>query len=211
MALSRVSTTGAMPITWAQVSAQVRQSLDDDLAFVETVIIPAVVERAEVATRRVLVESVWTLTLDGWPNEGFIEVPLPPLVSVTSVTYTDMAGTVQTWGASNYVVQAPAGPRCARGRLALPFASVWPIALPQMGAVTVRFRAGYVDESGDTPAGPSREVPPLLIQAMLMDAGTLYENRESIIADSGRATVMPMPGWTGQIYDSYRSYPRQRL
>ncbi len=167
----------------------------DDLAFVEDVVIPAARERAEVATRRQINLATWDLVLEEFPAEGFIEIPKPPLVSVLSVKYVDTAGVTQTWASGNYLVQAPAGPRCARGRIALPFASVWPITLRQMGSVTVRFQAGYL------------ECPPLLKSGILMDAGMLYEQRESVMAGSGRSFAIEVPRGSKMIYDSFRSYP----
>jgi hypothetical protein len=99
---------------------------------------------------------------------------------------------------TDYLVQAPAGPRCKRGRIALPFSTVWPVTLQQMGAVTIRFVAGYTD------------IPSLLVAGMLMDAGMLFENRESILTGL-RAAAVPIPSGTQDIYETYRSYPTQRL
>lgn len=212
MALSQVSASGTWPIVWTgQVQKQIRQEgLDDDQAFVEAVIIPAVVDRGEIATRRTLVDSVWDLRLDGWPCEGFIDVPRPPLVSITSITYVDTNGEEQTWATDQYDVDIPVGPRCRRGRIEPAYGVSWPTIRRQMNAVTVRFRAGYVDQSGDNPAGPVRETPPLVVAALLMDAGTLYEHRESLLVDRSGLTALQLPGFSGQIYDSFRSYPRSR-
>ena len=65
--------------------------------------------RAEVSTGRALVTQTWTLALDGFPG-GVIEVPRPPLSSVTSITYIDPEGATQTVAADRYRVDAQREP-----------------------------------------------------------------------------------------------------
>jgi uncharacterized phiE125 gp8 family phage protein len=201
--LSLVTGATDEPLTLAQVVAQSRlDGLDDgdEQAFIESVLIPASRDRAELATRRAIPKTqTWEYTLDDFPAERFIEIPRPPLIRVVSVSYVDRAGATQVWGSANYLVQAPAGPRCRRGRIALPYGGVWPVPQAQMGAVTIQFECGYTT------------VPPLLMAAMLMDVGRLYENRESIIADAGIRVAIELPGGSRDIYRSFLSVATQRL
>jgi uncharacterized phiE125 gp8 family phage protein len=208
MPLSLITAATAEPLTWATVQKQIRQDgSDDDAESVTNQIIPAVRERGELATRRAFVgPQTWDYILDGFPPDGFIEIPKPPLIDVLFVKYVDTQGVTQTWASSSYLVQAPAGPRCRRGRVALPFASVWPVTLRQMGAVTVRFRCGYQGTDSDPAAG----LPPLLISAMLTDCGRLYEQRESLIVDA-RVAAVEVPGSARDIYRAFRSVATQRL
>lgn len=205
MPLSLITAATAAVLDLATVKAQCRiadDSTDED-DYLASVIVPAVVDRAEASTRRALPgPQIWELVLDQFPRECYIELPKPPLYGVTWVRYVDTAGVTQTLTpTTQYLVQAPAGPRCKRGRIALPFSTVWPVTLRQMGAVTIRFVAGHVDP---TP------IPGLLVAGMLMDAGMLYENRESVLTGL-RAVAVPIPTGTKDIYDTYRSYPSQRL
>src|SRR5688572_33284797 len=48
-------------------------------------------------------------------KDGRLELPLPPLQSVTWVKYLDAAGVEQTWSSANYTVTAPAGDFAQRG------------------------------------------------------------------------------------------------
>lgn len=210
MALTQVSAATGPALDLAVVKTQCRISADvtDEDDYVSGVLIPAVADRGEASTGRAFLgPQTWDYALEGFPRDWYLEIPKPPLVSVTSVTYVDMGGVTQTWpllntlGQPNYLVQAPAGPRCARGRIALPFAGIWPIARPQLGAVTVRFVAGY--------GGPSA-LPPLLRLAMLMDAGTLFETRESVLTGN-RQQAIQLPSGTQDIYRTYRSACTQRL
>lgn len=157
-------------------------------------------ENAETATNRALITQTWDLVLDGFPREDYIEMPRPPLVSVTSVKCVDTSGVLQTLTENtDYLVQAPAGPRCARGRIALPFAGVWPVTLRQMGAVTIRFVCGY-GASGSF-------VPAMLKTAMKCDLGTLYENREGVLIGTSGSKLPMVDG----IYWRYRSPQTQKL
>lgn len=212
MALSQVTAPSTQLVTWAQAQKQLRlDGLEDDAAFVTDVLIPAARDRMEVATRRAGPDQTWDLWLDGFPRERHIEIPLPPLVSVTYVKYVNTSGTLTTLTAgTDYNVDVPVGPRCSRGRVSLPFAGVWPVPLRQANAVVVRFRAGYVDQSAENPIGPARTTPPLLVAGMLMDVSSLYEHRDSLIVAVERAQAIPLPRYASWIYQSFMSYPTQR-
>lgn len=159
----------------------------------------AVRERGELATLRAFMPQTWDLLLDGPPACGYIEVPKPPLQTVSYIHYLDAAGVSQTWAASNYVVQAPAGPRARRGRIALSPTGSWPTTNGQMGAITVRFVCGYASAAA---------VPALLKSAMLLDLATLYAQRENVITGT---IVAELPGGVHDMYWSYRSHPTQRV
>lgn len=159
--------------------------------------IAAARDRAEVATQRAILTQTWELVRDAFPAEDWIELPRPPLVSVTSVKYRDAAGALQTWGASNYVVEAPAGPRCRRGRISLAYGIDWPSTYGQAGDVTIRFVCGWATPSA---------VPPLLRTAMLLDIATMEAQREQVITGT---IVAELPGGSRDIYRSFRSYATQ--
>jgi uncharacterized phiE125 gp8 family phage protein len=177
-----------------------------------TALVAAVRDRAEAATGRQLLTATWDLVLDSFPcgvqpfelglhwsfdriGNMFLDVPRPPLQSVTNITYVDTAGQSQTWSSASYLVDKPSGPRCRRGRIAPAYGVVWPFTQAQINAATVRFVAGY----GATGAS----VPPLLRQAMLMDLTALYEHR------GDEAT--PVPAFAASIYRAHKSYAQARF
>jgi len=203
MALSLYTAAVGPALDLATLKAQCRLSPDqtDEDDYLASVLVPMASDRAEVSTRRALLTQTWDWVLDGFPDDDYLEIPKPPLVTVSFVHYVDPDGVTQTWSTSDYLVQAPAGPRCKRGRIALPFAGIWPVTLSQMGAVTIRFVAGY---------GASPAIPPLIVMGMLMDAATLFENRESVLTGA-RQQAIPMPSSSQDIYRTYRSVPTQRL
>lgn len=73
---------------------------------------------------------------------GALIVPMPPLISVTSVKYFDTAGDEQTFAAENYSV-APGNP----GSIALVSGTSWPTLGAVAHPITVRFVAGYASSA----------------------------------------------------------------
>lgn len=121
---------------------------------------------------RALMPQTWDLYLPGWPAGGVIEIPRPPLQSVTSIKYTDDEGAVHTFAASNYRVDTASKP----GRVVLAPDANWPSdALDSSNPVVVRFVAGYADASA---------VPSMAKAAILLQIGEIYANREAVIVGS---------------------------
>jgi hypothetical protein len=71
---------------------------------------------------------------------GAIHVPLPPLQSVTSVTYTDDAGDSQTLSTSLYRVLNQG---FGKAMVVPVYGEIWPTTRDEPQTVTVRFVAGY--------------------------------------------------------------------
>ncbi len=193
MALTLITGPAVEPISLADAKLQVRRGDTTEDDAVLTWLRTAVRERAENATNRALITQTWDLVLDAFPNEDFIEVPKPPLQSITYVKYRDTSGVLQTWASSKYVVEAPAGPRCRRGRLSLAYGEAWPVTYQQAGDVTIRFICGYGADLED--------VPVLLKAAMLMDLAALYDDRSAGIVEGSRVHG---------IYRAHWSAPTQR-
>lgn len=174
-------------------------------ALIESIVIPAMRQRAEIATNRQLTQVIYDLTLRdfGWADD-WLELPKPPLVEVISISYVDATGILQTLNAATYGVYAPTGPKPPRGRVTLAYGQTWPLPRAQVDAVTVRFLAGY--SALPVPViGPA--LPALLKQAMLMDISTVYEYRENIVAGT---VVADVPRTAAAIYKSFKSWSRHR-
>ena len=199
MPLMLITAPVGEPITLAEAKLQVQQFSAVDDGLLSAIMIPAARDRCEDATQRALLTQTYDLYLDGFPSGSSIVLPKPPLRSVTSVQYYDTGGTLQTLTLStDYLVQAPAGARCQRGRIALPQSGTWPATISQIGAVIIRFVCGY---------GAAVDVPPALKAAMLLDIGRLYANREDVITGTIMASL---PDGVHATYWRYRSHPTQR-
>jgi uncharacterized phiE125 gp8 family phage protein len=116
---------------------------------------------------RALKPQTWDLKLDGFPC-GHIRLPLPPLISVTSVEYIDIDGITQTFSATKYHVSGAGGRNPAR--ISLRAYEQWPLtAYRWPEPVTVRFEAGY------------EIVPPDIVNAIKLQVSQYYENRDEFV------------------------------
>lgn len=111
-----------------------------------------------------------TQTREAYPEKfpcvNEIEIPYPPLQSVTSVKYTDSAGSETTLTENtDYIVDTDS----LVGRIVLPYAETWPTAtLNTVNPIKIRYVAGY-----------TTDIPKSIKIAMLLLIGHWYANREA--------------------------------
>jgi uncharacterized phiE125 gp8 family phage protein len=217
MGLFLIDPPAAEPILLTQAKAQCRVEVADDDAIFTGDLIPTARTRVEDITGRQLITATWEDRRSGWPHAGligaatayvgggyrggWIELPMPPLQSIESVKYLDADGVEQTWDPSLYVVDAPTGPRARAGRIAPAYGETWPVVLPQVDAIKIRFIAGYGDAGADVPA-PLR-------RAMLLIIGSWYENRENEVIE--RASVLDISLSAQRLLKPYYFRPTQRV
>lgn len=168
----------------ARAHCRVTHADEDDLfeAYVRSA-----ESRCEDVTGRQLLSATWEAWLDRWPTNGIVILPRPNLQSVTSVTYLDGAGDLQTMSASDYVVEAPAGPHGGFGQISLAYGKSWPPVLPQAKAIQIRYVAGY---------GTADAVPRSIVQGLLLTIGTWWSNREDVVM----GTMQPVPVAARQLW-----------
>ena len=170
MPLTLVTPPAIEPVTLDDAKAYLKVDTADDDALIAA-LIAAARARAEWHTGRALVTQGWTLYRDAWPQDGSIEIPLPPLQTVTALTATLRDGSTQTIDAAHYVVDWVSAP----GRLVLKPDFAPPTDLRAADAIALAFLAGYGDEAA--------KVPALLKQAILAIVAFLYDNRGEAPAD----------------------------
>lgn len=180
------------------ISAQQHMRLDSDydndavLGF-----ITAAREQCENDTKRQFMSATYVLTLDyfpgrawrcssgnalpgGWGREqawehgryfqdGWIRIPRPPLQSVTSITYTDTTGAVQTLDPSLYIVDTQNEP----GRISPAYGKYWPDTQVVLNAAQITFVAGWASAA---------LVPARAKLATKILAGHWYDNRNATSA-----------------------------
>ena len=123
-----------------------------------------------------LITQTWDLILDKKDlNESLIQIYKQPITAISSVKYYDVNNTEQTMSASDYQTEVSSNP-----------AKVQIITFPQiydrLGAVTIRFVAGYANAGA---------VPQDIKQAMYFLIGHLYENRQAVVTGT-QVNEMPM-------------------
>lgn len=185
MGLTLLIAPSGEPITLAEAKLHCRVDTADDDALI-TALIVAARNQAEDRTGRALVTQKWRLDLDGFPVDA-IEIPLPPLASVESITYLDSNGTRQTLDAAEYQVVANETP----GRVLPAYGKSWPGFRVAPGSVQVSFTAGY---------GAAAAVPQAIKQWMLLQIGHGYGVREAVSVGD---PVAAMP-YVDSLLDPYR-------
>ena len=191
------------PLDLATVKSWIKQDGSDDDALITT-LIQAAREAAEKFLRRALITQTWRLTLDleqcsygndlpggvyelpisalygGLPN--IIELPMPPLQSVTSVTTYDTSNAGTVYDPGNYFVDI------SGERLVLNDNAIWPGVLRWKATCEVVFVVGYGTDV--------TKIPQAIKSGMLMHIQKMYDGR----------LVCDLPGSSEQLYRSYRVY-----
>lgn len=160
------------PVSIADAKMHIRAITGDTTedAAIITPLITAAREYCENITGRALAAQ----TIEAFPNrfESVIELPRPPLVSITSIKYTDDAGTETTMSATNYLADK------VGGRVAIKEIPSFTPAL--VNPIKITYSAGYTT------------APKLLRQAMLLLIGHWYSNREAVVVGAFASVEVKM-------------------
>jgi len=178
-----VSDPAGEPVTLAEVKAWLKIDGSDDDALLVS-LIAAGRESAEKYLRRALITQTWKLTVDlpysNWgrnlpegtydlpvnalcgdlPQE--IDLPYPPLQSISSVVTYDTNNASSTYDSANYFADT------ASGRMVLNDTAVWPSNLRQRAALVITYIAGYGDASA---------IPESIKSAIKMHIQRMYDER----------------------------------
>jgi uncharacterized phiE125 gp8 family phage protein len=182
MSLQLITPPAVEPVTLAEAKAHLKVDATDDDSLI-TSLIAAARAKAEWHTGRAFVTQSWVLWLDRWPSGGAddglppalsstpplpIEIPLPPLQAVTSITTYALNDAASVLDAGAYQVDGVSEP----ARVTLKFGVTPPVGLRAINAVAVAFTAGYGDGESD--------VPFAVKQAILEIVADIYTNRGEI-------------------------------
>ena len=190
MGLIQIQQPTIEPVTLADVKTALRIDADmtDEDAFV-SLLIGAARRYAESYTGRSFITQRWRSVLDEFPGNTFgpnigmtggICLERGPVISVDAINYTAMDGMQQQMDMSTIAVDFSS----PLPRITPCFGRIWPIPLPQIGAVQVEYTAGYGPAPEDVPEG--------IRQWIIMRVATLYENREEVaILNRGSVGILP--------------------
>ena len=153
------------PITLdeAKLNLRVDCTADDDLI---TALIVAARRWCEQYENRAYITQTITAKANWLPWE--IILPLPLLQSVTSITYIDLIGDVQTLSDALYDIDTFREP----GRVTRAFNATYPSVRGDVNGVTIVYEAGYGDTAADVPAETK--------QAIQLFIAHLYDNRITV-------------------------------
>lgn len=162
----KVSTAPSIePVTLAEAKLHLRvdSTSDNDLI---TELISTTRQWCEGYQNRAYIEQSITAKLDSFSD--IMSLPMPPLISVTSIKYYDTNGDQQTLSSSYYDVDTTSEP----GLITLAYNQTWPTVRGIHHAIEIIYKAGYGDEASDVPEH-IKSVIKLLV-------GHFYEHREGV-------------------------------
>lgn len=193
MPLQLVTPPAEEPVSIIDAKLHLRVDFDEDDTLIAS-LISASRQAAETLTGCQFVTARWKLVLDSFPGPSLMGVlagqaltlpghaillPKCPVQSVLAINYLDMNAVLQTMPASTYTVDTA----CEPARITPVFGQIWPLALPQIGAVTVTFDAGY---------GAPSDVPEGIKIWIKLRVGSLYAYREEVaVTSGGRIETLP--------------------
>ncbi|TPM36632.1 phage head-tail connector protein [Mesorhizobium sp. B2-3-5] len=180
MALKLIAAPEDDPVTLAEAKAHLNVFGDDDDALIQRLIAAAAasLDGPYGDLGRCLVSQTWQMTLDAFPR-GAIVMPLPPTISVLSLTYINSAGVeiveqLDGTGDSPPVVsEVFRVSGLGTERATITAVTAWPSTSMRPEAITVTFKAGFA-EFGD-------DLPQDLRNLVLARVGAAYAVRESTI------------------------------
>lgn len=124
--------------------------------------------------------TTWELWLDRFPGQSTIDLPRPPLTSVTSIKYYGADNSENTFEGSNYFVDTKSEP----GRVSLASGKSWPGAvLRPVNGVCITYVAGYSSTAA---------IPRSWRQALLLMLAHYYEHREAVFTGVNTSNEVPL-------------------
>ena len=188
--LTRITAPVLDPVTQSEVYRHLRVVEDATEKAYADAVAEVAREYVEQHTGTALLTQTWEITFDEW-WQGVLELPYPPLQSVTSIKYLDADGVEQTLSASSYTVTTgdPVGFVQLKSDITVP------VIKSEAGAVRIRFVSGYT---------AAANVPASLKQAVLLLASQWFENREPT-ANPFNAFPSEIPYTVNALLNQYRS------
>jgi uncharacterized phiE125 gp8 family phage protein len=164
------------PVTLAEAKAQCRVDGTDEDALI-TALISAAREYCEGRDWLAYLTQTIECWFDDWPHADEIELPRPPLQSVTSVEYYDVNDVKYTLSPTVYAVDTVSLP----GLVHLKYLQTWPIVnLRDYNAICVTYKAGWTGTA---------YLPQVVKQACLLLIGHWFENREATISGTTHRSI----------------------
>jgi uncharacterized phiE125 gp8 family phage protein len=198
-----VTPPGSEPVTLEEAKAHLEYEFSDRDLLISSLITAARIH-AEMVCQRQFITATWDLVLDAFPGQMLMGVPagvpfsLPghavllnksPVQSVSYINYQDMSSTLQTMPPENYTVDTSSDPT----RITPIFGQIWQPTLPQVGAVKIRFVAGY---------GEPDDVPEGIKSWIKLRVATLFQHREEVaVLQKGKLELLP---FVDGLLDPYR-------
>lgn len=183
-----VTPPASEPVTLSEAKAQlsVTSSAHDTRI---TSLITTARRQVERYLKRALITQTWKVYYNCF--HAVMELPYPPLQSVTHVKYYDDSGTLQTLSSDLYWEDLASEP----GKIVRKYDAVYPELLAgRPNAVEIQYVAGY---------GDADDVPEEIRHAILMLVTDYFDNRGEVVVGS---MAQRIPGFIKDLVHDYRMY-----
>lgn len=185
--LITAATSTPISVEEAKAHLRVDGTGEDDLITIYVAAATAYLDGYSGVLGRALVTQTWRQDYDCFTDK--LRLPLPPVASVTSVTYYDTLNASTTLATSVYALQIDA----AGPHIALKPGQVFPGSYTRTDAVSVTYVTGTA----------AADVPAPIRAALLLMVGDLYANRETAQVGSV-ASRIPMSMTVAALIEPYR-------
>lgn len=177
MSYKLITAPSEEPVSLAEAKAHCRVDGTSDDTLI-TALIVAAREQVEHKTGRAFCTQTWELVLDAFP--AAFALRKAPTQSLVSLKYLDVDGVEQTLDPADTLLDKDSEP----GYLTPAYGKTWPESYAVPNAVRVRYVCGY---------GAAAAVPQSIKSWMLLAIGTMYAQRETIVA--GQVSALPDDFW----------------
>jgi len=176
MIINTVTPPATEPVTLSEAKLHCKVDGTDDDALI-TALITAARQHAEDYTRRAFVTQTLEVSYDLddlFEFGSYVELPRPPIASITSVKSYDADDEESTMSSSSY--------RLSGDRVVLASGGAWPSSLRDRDCIVVRYVAGY---------GAASAVPEAIKTAIKAMVAHAYDNRAQVSIDAGLPYLHP--------------------
>jgi uncharacterized phiE125 gp8 family phage protein len=183
-----ITEPSSYPITVLELKEFARIDGNEEDTFLESIIV-AVTNLTENYLSRALITRTIKMIMDEW-NSNEIEIPMPPLVSITNIVTVDEDEVETIYNSDNYYVITESIP----GRVIIRSESTPPSNTERYyGGYRITYQAGY---------GTAENIPKEIKMAMLQWSTMIYEHRS--MTDNEMIMNEPPPQEVRKILKSYR-------
>jgi uncharacterized phiE125 gp8 family phage protein len=154
------------PISLTEMKTYLRVDTNDDDGLINAFITAARL-LIEASSRRVFISQTWRLVLDQWPKDGFIRVPVSPLIQIVAARVFNASGIASTVALSSLEANSLSDPP--------QIAIVGPVM------VTGRARSGVEIDISCGYGSAIGNIPEPLRQAIRLLVARWYDNRGDIM------------------------------
>jgi uncharacterized phiE125 gp8 family phage protein len=187
MGLVQTSGPAVEPITVSEAKAHLRVDGSDEDTLIASLILTSRLH-VETGLGLALITQSWRLTLDRWPCEKDLDLPLRPLQTIDAVRVLPAEGAAVVMASTNYIAdRASVPPRLVRT------GPIWPQPSKAANGIEIDFTVGY--------GATADLVPAPIRQALLMLIAHWYERRDPIDVGSPETVI---PAAVSDLLDGYR-------